>query len=447
MVSGPVDAQNRSACAATYDVARARLLVHGGTFDAGVNVQALPSDIVTVLQDGATSWGEISAATPVQMAHNSGGVWHYNPVLDRIVLRGAFTGSLTSRTTTTWDGAFAVVAPTPPISFGPPFFDGLNTRFVEGSSGQVFNGTSWVNVTSPQELPSDANWAYDEDLGHAVGFGGSLGGLSSTQTYTLRGDAFAAFTTATLPPARSSAAMAYDPTSQRVWMAGGRDPFFQPLSDVWAFEGGDWRLLGDLPLGASGTDMQLLYDRARGVMTAFVAGHLFDVRADSFEERAVEVLPRADAMAVFDELAGDLLFVGGLDFEIVVTTMTRIDIAGARAGQLARFDISAAGAAADAAFVDVTIDARAGATGADAAGALHGAELLLWGTSSFLAQAGNAAPATAPAPLQAVVTPSVDAPIRDELIVVLRSPPTGPGVAPARLASEQLEVTLRYQEP
>jgi hypothetical protein len=113
---------------------------------------------------------------------------------------------------------------------------------------------------------------------------------------------------------------------------------------VWAFEGGDWRQLPDLPLGAGGGDVQLLFDRGRNVLVAFVLGELFDLRDDTWVAVDVDGQPRADALAVYDETSQRVLFVGGLNFEFPVTTIDAYDLANTRAGAVARFDLRATGA-------------------------------------------------------------------------------------------------------
>ena len=458
MQQGPSDPDPRSGCGATWDTENNQILVHGGTNDGLPNVQALPSNVISSLTPGATDGVLISAATPVQMVHNSGGVWHFNPILNRVLLRGAFTGALTSRTTTLWDGDVAVVATTPTISFGPPFFDGLTSRFVDGNFGQTFVGNSWTaNTALPFTSPVEAVFAWDETADTGFGFGGFFGGGNSTSTYRLRGNSLTVLSTTTRPPHRSigtgagTGGMAWDVSGQRMIMAGGFGPAGSPLSDTWAFEGDDWRQLDDLPLGASGV-AQLVFDRARGVMVGFVQGRLFELRGDSWTERFVDVLPRPDALAVYDEFNDDLLFVGGLDFEIVVTTMTRINVGATAAAQIARFDVKAAGAADDAVFTNVSIDVDAGASGAaNGTGGgvvgIDGAELLVWGRSSFVSIGSNAAPSTSTAPFTVQMTPGELGGLNDTVFLALRSAPTGPGLAPARLVARRLELTLQYREP
>lgn len=452
MVAGPVDDDPRSGCAGTYDAAQHRLLAHGGTGDGVPNVQALPSTTMRVLAAGASAWTSISDALPAPMRHNEGGVWHYNSVLDRILLRGADTGSNTSRTTTTWNGSEATPALTTQISFGPPFFDGAESRFVEGFSEQVFQNNGWVNRALGAELPSEAFYTYDEDADAAFGWGGYLGGFESNVAFTLRGSTRTVLPATVQPTRRSffaAPSLAYDPVEQRVVLVGGYAADFSgALHDTWAYQDDDWRPLDDLPADTNPLDAQVAFDGARGVIVGFFSGRLFDLRGTSWVERRVDIAPRADALMVYDRFNEDLLFVGGLDFEVVLTTMTRVDIGGARPALVGRFDLRAAGASRDAAVQDVRIDAIAGATGADASGVLDEVELMAWQTTSFVPLASEAASAAAPDVLTLTTSPAtLGAALRDELVLALVAPPTGPGEADARVAGEQLEVTLRYREP
>lgn len=456
MITGPADPDPRSGCSAAYDTALDRIVVHGGTNEI-INVQSLPQRASAVLADGAAAWVDVPSTAPALLQHNAAngqgvqtGVWHFNHALQRTVLRGAYTGALTSRTTNLWDGEAATLQGG--VSQGPPFFDGINSRFVQSvTRDQILSGGAWVSRDISVPVPAiEGNFDYDESEDSGFGFSGFDNNGLSDATFFVRGSTVRVLNPPTRPPARQQAALRDDVANDRMILAGGFGSSFNALNDAWAYETADedWHQLDDLPLGASGAEAQLLFDRARGVMMGVFKGHLFDLRGSSWVEVNVDVRPRDDALAVYDENAGHLLFVGGLDFERLVTTLFTYDIAGARAAQVARFDVTAAGAADDAVFEDAKVDVSAGASGADDAGVKHGVDVLLWGASSFVPLASNTASAQAPTSLSVTKTRAELGPaLRDTLILALRSPPTGPGLVPARLKSEQIEITLRYSEP
>lgn len=71
----------------------------------------------------------------------------------------------------------------------------------------------------------------------------------------------------TSPPARTDAAMAFDPTIGAVLVVGGDDTFGNPLGDTWLFDGSDWIALpGSLP---ARTGARMVFDAARSTMVLY----------------------------------------------------------------------------------------------------------------------------------------------------------------------------------
>ena len=110
-----------------------------------------------------------------------------------------------------------------------------------------FDGHHWENPM-PSTAPSsrvDASMAFDAEHRVAVMFGGndSTGGTGfKSDTWTWDGQSWTPQAPATVPPARSDAAMAYDPVRNKVVMFSGTPGTGLPVSDTWEWDGTNWTL-------------------------------------------------------------------------------------------------------------------------------------------------------------------------------------------------------------
>lgn len=454
MVRGPVNPEPNSGCAATHDLVRRRLLVHGGTGDGQPNVQALPQRSVATLDAGSSTWVlDFLGNAPAATAHNGGGAAHYNPVLDTVVIHGAATSNNLARITTLLtDDGFNVLGTNNgnPLFNMLPFFDGARSRMIEGSSAAFWNGSAWVREPNlPFFINGEPTYTHDEDADAAFAYSGFFDG--SVETFRLRGTTRTILSPSTSPPSRRAPTLAFDPVGHRVVLVGGSTQNNTGLMpDAWVFEAGDWRQIDDMPLDvtrpASFTDVgrhQLVFDRGRGVITGLFDGALFELIGDSWVLREVETTPRANSLMVYDAFEDRLLFIGALDFERSVNTIVSFDVGATRAASIATFDLGAIGASDDAVIDTLAVQAVAGASGADSAGA----SLLVWGTSSFVPLADNEAPAEAPAPLGVVDDGDVfGRALGRRVHLAVASPPTGNG-PDATIVLQTCELVVRYQEP
>ncbi|MBL8939949.1 MAG: hypothetical protein JNM69_35670 [Archangium sp.] len=127
-----------------------------------------------------------------------------------------------------------------------------------------WTGTAWTSVGNIGVSPgrSEAALAYDPIRNQVVVFGGI------TTTGSFLGDTWvwngtlspASLVTGTSPPARSQAAITWDPDAQRVVLYGGRASLGVAYADLWAWDGSTWSpIASDRTAGRAG---QLEYDVA-----------------------------------------------------------------------------------------------------------------------------------------------------------------------------------------
>lgn len=106
--------------------------------------------------------------------------------------------------------------------------------------------TQW-HLLSTEHSPG-ARWGhcatYDEAQQAIVLFGGTTTSMTTTvvlsDTWLFDGAEWHQVSTAVSPPARTQAALAYDPQRGVSVLYGGQDTLGQPLSDTWEFDGSAW---------------------------------------------------------------------------------------------------------------------------------------------------------------------------------------------------------------
>jgi hypothetical protein len=224
----------RSDFTAVYDSDRRRTVIVGG------------SDEVNVLSDtwtyDGTTWRSI--ASPAQLQREAASA-AYDTVRHRAVLFGGLFFS--TYLADTW----------------------------------ALDSTGWHSITGAgPPARASAAMAYDMARGKLVLFGGFGDGAAVTwlqDTWELdsTSDTWTQIHTAHAPPARSSAAMAYDIARGTTVMFGGQGPGVIGFADTWEYDGTDWRerMTPRLPPGRS--DNALVYDSTHR-RTVLVGGGTFD---------------------------------------------------------------------------------------------------------------------------------------------------------------------------
>ncbi len=138
----------------------------------------------------------------------------------------------------------------------------------------LWNGTNWTSVTPSSGSPSarsNQTMVYDAAQGQVVMFGGSTTPPDFDQvadTWLWNGTTWTQVTgLSTSPPARSSAAMAYDAATGQVVLFGGMGTSHGDLGDTWIWNGSSWTSGASGPSARHGAAMA--YDAALGEVILF----------------------------------------------------------------------------------------------------------------------------------------------------------------------------------
>lgn len=143
------------------------------------------------------------------------------------------------------------------LLFGGAPYGSANPFYGSGNTTWTFAHGNWTALLNTSTHAPPPRWApqmaYDARDGYVVLFGGNTGasgywcGCMSwfNDTWTFKAGLWTQVTpTGSIPPARVSAAMTYDPACGSVVMYGGTKPGgpggFGPLADTWEFRAGNW---------------------------------------------------------------------------------------------------------------------------------------------------------------------------------------------------------------
>jgi hypothetical protein len=184
-------------------------------------------------------------------------------------------------------------------------------------------GPAWVQRTTATTPPArySAGLAYDPSRGRAVLFGGIV---SSTlnDTWELDGTDWALRSPTTRPSARVAFGLAQDTGRGRTVLFGGSTGTGTWLADTWEWDGSEWtrRLPASSPAARFGT--ALAYDSARGVSVLFGGSDNAINLADTWEwngtdwvQRFPSVSPtaRRNHALVYDSVRQRTVLFGGFD--------------------------------------------------------------------------------------------------------------------------------------
>jgi hypothetical protein len=237
----------RSYLAMTYDAASGRVIVFGG-FDGSGYLND------TWVFDGIT-WTQVATETPpparaaAQMA--------YDGVTHQVVLFGGYDGSNYLGDTWLWDGtasqwtqAAPVHHPTPvtgPMLFPDPngrvdLFGGFDGHFYQLAMWQ-WSRSDWKRL-SPATVPyarSSAAVTTNPIIDQVVLFGG-LADVNPNNTWTYGGNTWTLQSPATQPPLVYAASTAFDPRiSAAILFGGGSGGIDQNTTWRWFAPRADWR--------------------------------------------------------------------------------------------------------------------------------------------------------------------------------------------------------------
>lgn len=230
-----------------------------------------------------TNWTKVATgvAPPVRTAATMA----FDRVSRKIVLFGGYNGSnylgdtwLWDGSTSTWTQASPTISPKPvtgPMVFTDPVngrvdeYGGFDGNFYELTMYQ-WNGTSWKHL-NPATVPfarSSAAVGTDPVRKSTVLFAG-LGDVNPYNTWTWDGSNWTLQSPPTQPPGtRYGSAAAYDSHLQRVLVFGGAEGGI-PLNDTWAWTGINWVQLVPTNSPPAREGFGMAYDGALKMIVVF----------------------------------------------------------------------------------------------------------------------------------------------------------------------------------
>ncbi len=141
----------------------------------------------------------------------------------------------------------------------------------------TYSAGVWTNITaSIGAAPPPTYWgsmAYDNATGTVILFGGSTGFTSSQDytnaTWSFNGDRWTQLTPTTLPSARISASLTYDPDSDALLLFGGMNYTVPELNDTWTLSGGTWTEVAATGAPSPVWGAGITYDPAAGAVVVY----------------------------------------------------------------------------------------------------------------------------------------------------------------------------------
>lgn len=334
-----------------------------------------------------------------------------------------------------------------------------------------WDGANWTPLTPTLSPPRELSAAaYDTGRHRVVLFGGTDPYSDDFgDTWEWDGSAWQEITPTDdyHPALRSSHAMAYDPTRQRVVLFGGQNDGGGVFGDVWEWDGATWTnpaLLGtpgiDFPSPRYGHTM--VYDPVRAKVVLFggsdATGHpmsdTWEWDGTSWARHGALVLdgdtstppPNVNHLMAFDTTRGEAIVYGG---NAGAGMWRRQGGASSRPVHVMQTSFTTAGVSTTPTWKSVTATFAAGGSGATGA-AGFGASLMVWDEGTWQTVDGNSADSTAP---QTVTWTTSDAAVLRRLFfgpqqtlgfAVTSKDTSGTSAAMAQVATDYAEVTVRY---
>ncbi|BDG07393.1 Kelch repeat-containing protein [Anaeromyxobacter paludicola] len=372
----------------------------------------------------------------------------------------------------------------------------------------TFGPGGWTSRTGPQDPAlAQAPLAYDAARAVTVLFGCEPGQPAQCGTWEWDGSGFTHVTSAHQPPARLGHALAFDPSRGRTVLFGGADPSSgAPLDDTWSWDGADWTellsaqrpparataalafdgragqlvLFGGTPdgqagladtwtLGESGWSQAdaaapppacaapaLAFDALRGVLVLHDGlGGLFERDGSApapawtpVTDPVAPVLPREAVALAFDQVDGGVALLGGTDGFTYgdLWVYDRRAPSSVFAAHLATFAVDPA-----ATVVSASVTWVGAGSGDGGAGPAYGAELLAWDWTGRawapLGANGTAVPGAIPASLPGAAARFFSGG-RLSLLAVPTVPSSSPGGTQASdIWTDFVQAQVRYLLP
>ncbi len=281
----------RSQHAAAYDPNRAQLVIHGGL---DVNGQAL-SDLWALGVDGWTALESSGDLVPPPRARHAAA---YDAIRERLVFIGGedADGNAKAEAWALYDDGWAVdITPRvgevwPPsrgwsqMAFHPGrrlllLYGGVSTANVPNGDTYAWNGDIWKLLEDSPPPRFGHAMAYDPEAEEVVLFGGCALYLQGRdcQRFRTRDDTWVwdghwqELDPASSPPGRANAALGWDESGRQLLLVGGDIGPLDRTSDVWAWDGEEWRQLAldPAPPPSYGAKLGTIFTTGATTMVSF----------------------------------------------------------------------------------------------------------------------------------------------------------------------------------
>ncbi len=228
------------------------------TWDSDRKVMVLLCSDASVYEFAGTQWKRFSSPDKRPLTSIQASI-AYDPTLKKTIVFGGYNGDYINETWT-WDGAsWAKIDGKKPFyrALTAMFYDPVQKKVVlSGGIGRkerdgllirfadtwTFNGKDWVELTTASSPPAryGAAVAFNPADNRIHMFGGSNEKVEFiNEHWVFDGAKWTKVEGSRVPTARQNARLAWDPTLQQFILYGGYAGYY--LSDLWVLEGTSWR--------------------------------------------------------------------------------------------------------------------------------------------------------------------------------------------------------------
>jgi cysteine-rich repeat protein len=244
----------RSNPAIAFDAAHKQILSFGGSMDPGTHSDTVYGD--TWLRIGSAAWTSLAAWSEPPVRYRAAAT--YDPARAKVVLFGGQNASTTLSDTWEFDGRkWSQVTPggVAPGQRAGAVLDydsnSFTSRLYGGDNGATLNtdiltydGASYGSTSSAtRQTAKGATMSYDGFNKKVVTFGGTITNVVTSQTWTWStAGGWVNANPPLVPPARDDTATAYDPVRRRTVLFSGNPRTGGTLQDTYEWDNASWSL-------------------------------------------------------------------------------------------------------------------------------------------------------------------------------------------------------------